>query len=203
MFRRRPFRLRRPGAGRGPRQQAVPPMVRHALGHAQRALQEGLPDKAASIYVRLADEAYARGRIRPGVQMDIEATRAYLAAEEFDRAQARALHALKYLMAAGKLPHRVKPAVARIAAAMAARGAEDAAHAFRQRVEALLEAYGHSWDESADVPVSDPRSRGGRLRGRLPAQCPSCTAPLRSDEVEWVEDDRAMCIYCGTIVLAS
>ena len=203
LFRRRPLRLRRLGAGRGPRLQAVPPMVRHALEHAQRAMQEGVPDKAASIYVRLADEAYAHERIRPGVQMDIEATRAYLAAEEFERAQARALHALEYLMAAGKLPYRVKPAVERIAAAMAAQGAEDAAHAFRQRVEALLEAYGHSWDEFTDASVGDPRSRGGRLRGRLPAQCPSCTAPLRSDEVEWVDDDRAMCTYCGSTVLAS
>ena len=201
VFRRRLFRSRRPG--RGPRQPAVPPMVRHALEHAQRAMQEGVPDKAASIYVRLADEAHADGRIRSGVQMDIEATRGYLVAEEFDRAQARALHALEYLMAAGKLPYRVKPALERVGAAMAAQGAEDAAQAFRQRVEALLEPYGHSWDELGDAPVGDPRFRGGRLRGRLPAQCPSCTAPLRSDEVEWVEDDRATCTYCGSIVLAS
>ena len=178
-------------------------MGRHALVHAQRAMQEGTPDKAAGIYVRLADEAYARGRIRPGVQMDIEATRAYLAAEELDRAQARALHALEYLLAAGKLPHRAKPAVERVIAAMAAQGAEDAAHAFRQRAEALLEKYGHSWDKLTDVPVGDPRSRGGQLRGTLPAQCPSCHAPLRSDEVEWVGDDRATCAYCGSIVLAS
>jgi len=203
VFRRRLFGPWRPEPDRGPRRQAVPPMVRHALVHAQRAMQEGVPDKAARIYVRLADEAYAYGRIRPGVQMDIEATRAFLAAQEFDRAQARALHALEYLMAAEKLPHRARPAVERIAAAMTAQGAEDAAHAFRQRVEALLEVYGHSWDELADVSVDDPRSRGGRARGRLPAQCPSCYAPLRSDEVEWVEDDRAICTYCGSTVLAS
>jgi len=203
VFRRRPFRPRRPGPGRGPRQPAVPPMVRHALEHARRAMQEGAPDKAAGIYVRLADEAYARGRIRPGVQMDIEATRAFLAAEKFDRARARALHALEYLLAAGKLPYRARPAVERVAAAITAQGDEDSARAFRQRVEALLEAYGHSWNELTDVPVDGPRSRGGRARGRLPAQCPACAAPLRSDEVEWVEDDRAMCTYCGSMVLVS
>jgi len=203
VFRRRLFRPRRRGPGRGPRQPAVPPMVRHALEHAQRAMQEGVPDKAARIYVRLADEAYARERIRPGVQMDIEATRAFLSAQEFDRAQARALHALEYLMAAGRLPHRARPAVERIAAAMVAQGAEDTALAFRQRVEVLLETYGHRWDELADVPVGDPKSQDGRGRGRLPAQCPSCYAPLRSDEVEWVEDDRAMCAYCDSIVLVS
>ena len=122
-IRRRPFRPRRHGSGRGLRQPVVPPMVRRALGHAQRAMQEGVPDKAA--------------------------------------------------------------------------------RAFRQRVEALLEAHGYSWDELADASVGDPRPQGGKLRGRLPAQCPSCTAPLRSDEVEWVEDDRATCTYCGSIVLAS
>ncbi|MCJ7548430.1 MAG: hypothetical protein MUQ30_01970 [Anaerolineae bacterium] len=203
MFRRRLFRPRGPGPGRRPGQPTVPPMVRHALEHAQRAMQEGVPDRAARIYVRLADEAYADGRIRPGVQMDIEATRAFLAAQEFDRAQARALHALEYLLAAGRLPHRAKPAVERVAAAMTAQGDKDAAPAFRQRVEALLEVYGHSWDELAAGPGGDPRSPAGRARGRLPAQCPSCYAPLRSDEAEWVEEDRATCTYCGTIVLAS
>ena len=166
---------------------------------AKSLVQRLKADWSWSQAVRLADEAYARGRIRPGVQMDIEATRACLAAEDFDRAQARALHALEYLLAAGKLPHWARPAVERIAAAMQAQGAEDAVHTFRRRVEALLEVYGHSWDDLAAVPAGDLRSQGGRL----PAQCPSCYAPLRSDEVEWVEDDRATCTYCGSIVLAS
>lgn len=202
-FRRRPIRARRPGPLRNPRQPAVPPVVRRALERAQRALATGTPDEAARIYIRLADEAYARGRLRPAVQMDLEATRACLAGQDFAGAQTRALHALERLLVAGRHPHRVKPAVERIAAAMTAQGAEDQARDFRQRVAELLAAHGHSWDDLAAAPDGPAALPATASHGRLAAQCPSCYAPLRPDEVEWVEVDRARCTYCGSIILTS
>jgi hypothetical protein len=36
----------------------------------------------------------------------------------------------------------------------------------------------------------------------LPTTCPSCNAPLRSDEVEWVDAHSAECAYCGSVVRA-
>jgi len=40
----------------------------------------------------------------------------------------------------------------------------------------------------------------------LPANCPSCNAPLRSDEVEWIDARHAAlsaeCAYCGSVVSA-
>lgn len=35
---------------------------------------------------------------------------------------------------------------------------------------------------------------------QLPDACPHCGAPLREDEVEWVDADCAQCIYCGGVV---
>jgi hypothetical protein len=37
-------------------------------------------------------------------------------------------------------------------------------------------------------------------RRNLPAQCPYCGGPLRSDQVEWIDAQRAECGYCGGVV---
>jgi len=39
-------------------------------------------------------------------------------------------------------------------------------------------------------------------KGQLPVRCSGCGAPLRSDEVDWVDDCSAECQYCGTIARA-
>jgi DNA-directed RNA polymerase subunit RPC12/RpoP len=36
----------------------------------------------------------------------------------------------------------------------------------------------------------------------LPLKCPSCGATVRPDEVEWVDEDRAACEYCGSMLAA-
>ncbi len=37
-------------------------------------------------------------------------------------------------------------------------------------------------------------------RPALPTHCPSCGAPLRPDEVEWLDEVTAECGYCGSLV---
>jgi hypothetical protein len=34
----------------------------------------------------------------------------------------------------------------------------------------------------------------------LPAKCPSCNAPLRPDQVEWIDAQSAECAYCGSVI---
>jgi hypothetical protein len=36
----------------------------------------------------------------------------------------------------------------------------------------------------------------------LPTHCPACNAPLRFDEVEWLNNQSAECAYCGSVVRA-
>jgi len=38
-----------------------------------------------------------------------------------------------------------------------------------------------------------------RARATLPTKCPECGAPLRIDEVDWVDENTAECPYCGNI----
>ena len=39
-------------------------------------------------------------------------------------------------------------------------------------------------------------------RGKLPVMCDQCGAPVRSDEVEWIDDNSAECDFCGATLLA-
>jgi hypothetical protein len=174
----------------------VPPRVRRALQRARRRLDTGQYEDAAAIYGRLADRAYERDRMRAGVQMDLEATRAWLRAENLTAAQGRALHALDALLDRGRLPRVVMPIVERIASAMEAQGRPEDAAGFRARVDARLEAHQAGLDT-----IGDGSGRSERRRGRLPDRCPSCYAPLHSDDVEWLEPDRVQCSYCGNVVL--
>ena len=43
-------------------------------------------------------------------------------------------------------------------------------------------------------PVADGQ------RGKLPALCDQCGAPVRSDEVEWIDGFSAECDFCGAIL---
>lgn len=35
---------------------------------------------------------------------------------------------------------------------------------------------------------------------QLPTHCPACGAPLRADEVEWLDESAVECVYCGSPV---
>jgi hypothetical protein len=50
--------------------------------------------------------------------------------------------------------------------------------------------------------ASVPATVNGVKRSLLPTTCSGCGGPLRSDEVEWVDDVTAECPYCGSQVRA-
>jgi len=61
---------------------------------------------------------------------------------------------------------------------------------------------------SAEIPAGmkenegagiDNNERGEKRKGILPGKCQGCGAPLRNDEVEWVDEVSAECPYCGSI----
>ena len=51
----------------------------------------------------------------------------------------------------------------------------------------------------AGLPATEVEKR----RPVLPTNCPGCGGPIRSDEVEWVDDVTAECPYCGSSVRAN
>ena len=126
--------------------------------------------------------------------LHMEAARCYLQLDDIDRADDHGLKALQFLIQAGR-PLKIRRLVPRMMAVLHRKGYHAEAEKLRQEVAALLGA----------LPGERAVPQGERAvqRGSLPAKCPSCGGPLRSDEVNWIDSYSAECAYCGGIVRAT
>jgi hypothetical protein len=50
--------------------------------------------------------------------------------------------------------------------------------------------------------TAGPGPQSAKPRPVLPTNCPGCGGPIRSDEVDWVDEVTAECPYCGSAVRA-
>ncbi len=203
-MRRRPFSSRRPlRASRLPSDPAappipVPPMIQAALQEAQRLLPAA-PFQAALIYETLAHEAYTHERWRPGLHMDLAAARAFLEANELDYAQRSARRALRYALQLAR-PALVFSLFNEIADQFEAHGDAAGAQRFRDEFDALVRERRGDITELPLAPEAVPVLY--QRRRALPAKCPACAAPIYPDEVEWLAEDRVVCSFCGSVVVA-
>lgn len=62
-----------------------------------------------------------------------------------------------------------------------------------QQVSAYIKSLLPDFDASLETPLPTRKSP-------LPTHCPGCGAPLRPDEIEWLDDVTAECAYCGSPV---
>jgi hypothetical protein len=120
----------------------------------------------------------------------LEAARCYLQLDDIDRAEDHGLKALQLFIQARR-PGKVRRLVPRMMAVLRRKGYHDEAEELRQEVEALL---------GAPPEGAIPQAERAVRRGSLPAKCPSCGGPVRSDEVNWIDSSSAECAYCGGIV---
>jgi tetratricopeptide (TPR) repeat protein len=183
MFRRRPPRrpLRRPGMV-GPRRAPL-----RALRQAHRLLETGQYAQAYPILKRLADGAGQRGMRARAANLYAHAAHARLEMGNADDAAALARRAIRLLVDAGQ-GERAAVLLPRMIQALEDKGYHDHAVALRAEVKAL----------SGSAPQAAPPSR----RGTLPTRCPSCNAPVRSDEVTWIDNQSAQCLYCASVIRA-
>jgi hypothetical protein len=79
-------------------------------------------------------------------------------------------------------------------------------HQFGTRTVDELTQHGHK-NEAEEIEVwlksmlpEMPLGEATAKKSVLPTHCPSCGAPLRPDEVEWLNDVTAECGYCGSPV---
>ena len=94
--------------------------------------------------------------------------------------QSSARQGLNLILAHGKTD-KAREALARIAAAMREHGLAGQASAIERHYASLLNG-------------------GHRSNRQLPTECQRCFAPVRSDEVEWIDSASAECAYCGTVL---
>lgn len=187
-MRRRPFRPGRPHRAPGARTR-ISLVVRRRLERARHLVEQQHFVEAAEIYGQLARGAYARGRVRPGIHMDLQAGRCYLLGDDVANAKAAAMRAVRRADAFGR-PRLSQPLVTKVIHHLEQNGGD--AEGFREEIASVL----------GTVDFQQTSSPQRRSEKRLPGSCPACSAPLHPDEIEWVADDRVTCPYCGTIVLA-
>lgn len=203
------FRRRRSGLfpGRRPQRQSfrqgrrsVPPVIKQALRKAHQHMVSGEYETAVTIYQRLSSEAYKRGRARSGAKMEFETARVRLMMNEVDAAKNSVLHAVEMLINGNAVPSIIMPVVNRVYEALKAGGEEDAAEIFRGNIDRLLSSHGFSPDNfRRPIVVAGNEILDNK---NLPELCPSCSAPIHTDEVIWVKPGRTQCTYCGRPIIA-
>ncbi len=163
------------------------PLLR-ALAQANQLLASGQTHEAANSLAQIAQELERRNHPRRAANLHAQAAHAY--ADSHDEANAL-LHtraALNLFIQFG-MSQRVSNLYANMTKKLRANGMNSAAETLIREFEARVK----------NLPA--PQQNTG-ARGRLPGKCPSCGAPVRSDEVDWIDGQSAECAYCGSVIPA-
>jgi hypothetical protein len=144
--------------------------------------------EAAPAFEQLAAAAEKRGGPRAPF-LFLQAGRARLQLKQNSVALAHLQHGLE-LFAASQRNIQLFRAGNRVISELKAHGldkeAEQIAAFIRTHIPAFVE------DLNQNVAVSS--------QAVLPTHCPSCGAPLRSNDVEWIDSHTAECSFCGSPV---
>ncbi len=159
----------------------VPPLLRRA----NQALSAGNYSEAASAYEQLARAAEARGGPRAPF-FYVQAGRCKVMAGKTAEGVQDLERGLGLFAMRGRM-HKVARVGERIVNELNGRGLPKEA----QQIAGYL-------NEIAPGGIqSEPASA---RRPALPTHCPGCGAPLRPDEVDWLDESTAACEYCGSPV---
>ena len=177
MRRRRP--LRRPFRRPGPRQ--VPPELRHA----NELMESGQYAEAASAFANIATQAERRRGPRAPI-FHLRAGRAYAQSDNIERAMSHLKKGLEMI---------------------AARRDWEPLQRFGQRAINELNELDYTAEAQkineyliSTLPTEMQVKAEGRKKTKLPTHCAGCGAPVRADEVEWIDVQTAECVYCGSPV---
>ena len=164
----------------------VPP----ALQKANQLMSAGQYEAAAEVFERFATGAVARNGPRaPWVLL--RAGQARLLSGQAPAALAHFRQGLSIIATRGQL-QRFAGAGNRIVLELKARGLSAQAAEIEDYLKATL---------PAGFASAPPAATAGK-KALLPTACPGCGGPLRSDDVEWVDELTAECPYCGSQVRA-
>jgi hypothetical protein len=159
-----------------------------SLRRANRLLEVGDHANAAVIFSELAVVARDLGMIERAPYLFFQGARAYFLSGDIQAGLASVRDGFDLLASSGQTD-RLRMAGARIIAELEQLGLPEAAEQVRQYLDQL----GVSAPEKIDPSHA-------RRKAMLPLKCPYCGATLHPDEVEWADDQNAVCAYCGSIV---
>jgi hypothetical protein len=164
----------------------LPPLASNeeALLKAQELFSQGDYLPAAQICENVAREGIGQG-VRQGPRLLILAGRGYLLAGEREKGMACYRDAFSTMARNGRWF-----------------GLNIVS---RQAIKQLIEdGFQSEADELSTYTNAIPSAQRSTIenspRVQLPTNCPSCGAPIRSDQVDWVDQATAECPYCGSLV---
>jgi hypothetical protein len=160
------------------------------LDRAHRLLGAGQAAEAAPLFAELAQGAENHGMPARAAQLHLQTARALGQAGARADLLAPALRAVSLLKASGDL-ELLGVAGPRFVQELRGQGFAAEADQVQQAVNAALGGAPVPAAAAAPAPASP---------ARLPAMCPQCGGPVRSDEVEWIDDNSAECVYCGSVL---
>jgi len=161
------------------------------LDRAHRLLREGQAAEAAPLFAELAQAAESHAMPERAAQLHLQTARALGRAGARSDLLAPALRAVALLAASGDL-NLLGAAGPRFVQELHDQGYTAEADQVQRAVTAALGV--------AAAPAAAPPVPAGPAR--LPATCPQCGGPVRSDEVEWIDEASAECAYCGSTLLS-
>jgi hypothetical protein len=155
-----------------------------ALTQARRQIRVGHYARAAMILADLAREAEALERPKVAAELHCRAAHCFIdgGAEPSGLSEAQA--ALRVFTNLG-LHERYQRFMGNILRKMQAHGMNSAIGTLRTEFGGV----------AAPLPTVTPLHNL-----RLPPVCPQCGAPVKSDEVEWIDATSVECNYCGAVV---
>ena len=185
---RRPGRAVRRILNRGIRRNLRTGSPAARLRSAHQAMANGEFELAEAEFLGLAEAAQRRG-LPQGATLLITAGMAAVEAGEADRGAEYVLRGLREFRQRGQL-RRLAQAARRVAGELRSKGHDRVA----DRIES--EFFGAELELPAQPEPAE-------MAESLPAKCPQCGGGVHPGEVEWADDRRAICDYCGSILTAS
>jgi hypothetical protein len=155
---------------------------------ANRLLSSGHAGDAAPLFATLAQEMENSRHPRRAANLHAQAAHAYADSQNEQFALAQARGALT-LFIQYQMVERTPRFYANITRKMSQNGMSSAAEALQKEFGGMV----------GPIPTRPIAAQAGR-RGNLPPACTQCGAPLRSDEIDWVDDQTVECGYCGALI---
>jgi hypothetical protein len=160
--------------------QEVPPVLQEA----NFVFDKGEYGRAAELYERIAQAADARGGPRAPILL-LQAGRSRIYAGQTALGMPSLKRGLELFAQRGQ-SQKLQNAASRVLMELKERGLTSEAAEMETWLKTVLPS----------MPAVATQAK----KPILPTHCPSCGAPLRPDEVEWLDDVTAECGYCGSPV---
>jgi len=175
-------------------QMSLGPDQINAINQANQLRASGQSEQAAVLFAQLAAGMENTGHPRRAANFHAQAAHTFADAKEPVRSLKHAQRALD-LFLQFQMVRRIPVFYANIIRHMRNKGLTAAASQIEKEYAARVSPF--------PLPQQPSQSTQAGPHPILPASCPKCGAPVRSDEIEWIDERSAECIYCGSTLQAA